>query len=121
MAYLILADHDGEFDRRELLGPVVIGRALDCDICIHDILLSRHHCRIEPFDDRWIISDLASRNGTRVGAETISRHMLSDGEVIRAGKIQIYFKADIFVQPPTEPARSDTRPADPIDASAGTV
>ena len=120
MAYLILLDRNGEFDRRELREPLVIGRALDCQISVRDILLSRHHCKLEPFDNRWIVTDLASRNGTRIGNETISRHVLRNGDLIRIGKIQIYFKAGDFLQPPTQP-RTQTRPLDPIDASAGTV
>jgi pSer/pThr/pTyr-binding forkhead associated (FHA) protein len=122
MAYLILSDRDGEFDRRELREPRVIGRALDCDICVRDILLSRRHCRFEPMGDRWIVADLNSRNGTRAGKEMITRHVLSDGEVIRVGKMQICFKAGPFIPPPSnESPQHEVRPADPLEASAGTV
>jgi predicted component of type VI protein secretion system len=127
MPYLTLSDKNGEFDRRELLEgqTVVIGRAVDCDISVRDIMLSRKHCRIGPFDDgRWIISDLGSKNGTRVGDETITRHILSDGELIRVGKIQMTFHAGAFVPPPAGARRSrerEARPTDPHEALAGTV
>lgn len=123
MAYLILADRDGEFDRRELRGPTIVGRALDCSICVRDILLSRRHCQFERFQDRWVVSDLGSKNGTRVGTETITRHILNDGDVVRLGKIQIAFHAGKFVPPPKDQPqrRRDVRPSDPTEALSGTV
>lgn len=122
MAYLILADRQGEFDRRELRQAVVIGRALDCDICVRDILLSRKHCRVEPYQDRWVIEDLGSKNGTRVGSEAITRHILSDGDVLRIGKTQVSFHAGAFVPAPTnQPRRRENRAADPKEALSGTV
>jgi pSer/pThr/pTyr-binding forkhead associated (FHA) protein len=133
MAYLILADRNGEFDRRELRAgeSLVIGRALECDVCIRDILLSRKHCRIEPFDAaapageaRWLVTDLQSKNGTFVGGseEAVTRHALIDGEVIRIGKSQICFHASPFVPPaPGQHQRRDVRPADPNEAMQGTV
>ncbi|HEY7091216.1 MAG TPA: FHA domain-containing protein [Tepidisphaeraceae bacterium] len=123
MPYLILADKKGEFDRRELRGRdvLVIGRAFDCDVCIRDIMLSRRHCRIEPFHDRWIVIDLGSKNGTHVGREAITRHVLRDGEVIRIGRTQICFRGGAFVPARSETPRRDVRPVDPIEALAGTV
>ncbi len=122
MAYLILADRSGELDRHELRDSVVIGRALDCDLCVRDTLLSRRHCRIEPFHDRWIVEDLLSRNGTEVDGEEITRYVLSDGDVIRIGRTELYFFAGPFVPPPPAAApRSNVRPSDPIEAMAGTV
>jgi pSer/pThr/pTyr-binding forkhead associated (FHA) protein len=123
MPYLILADRKGEFDRRDLAsGPVIIGRALDCDVCVKDILLSRRHCRVEPFDDRYVVTDLGSKNGTRVGSEMVTRHILSDGDVFRIGKIQVSFHAGEFVPAPKGSTRPrDVRPADPNEALSGTV
>jgi predicted component of type VI protein secretion system len=108
-------------DRRDLREPLVIGRALDCDVCIRDIMLSRHHCRIERFDDRWIVEDLGSKNGTKLDGESITRHVLRDGEVIRIGRSQICFHAGPFMPLRSDAPRRDVRPADPIDALAGTV
>src|SRR6185436_4817193 len=123
MAYVILSDREGEFDRRELRGVTVIGRALDCSICVRDILLSRKHCQIERFQERWVIADCGSKNGTRVGYEPITRHILSDGDVIRIGKIQVSFHAGPFVPAPKDQPqrRRDVRPSDPNEALSGTV
>lgn len=122
MSYLILADKNGEFDRRDLLEPMTIGRAMDCNIVVRDILLSRKHCRVEPFNGRWVISDLGSKNGTRIGNEVITRHVLSDGDVIRMGKTQLCFREGPYVPPPKDsPKRRDSRPMDPKEALEGTV
>jgi predicted component of type VI protein secretion system len=121
MAYLILSDRRGEFDRRDLREPLVIGRALDCDICIRDILLSRRHCRIERFHDRWIVVDLESKNGTKLDGDNVTRHVLRDGDVVRIGRSQVSFHAGAFVPMRSNTPRRDERPADPIEALAGTV
>jgi hypothetical protein len=121
MPYLILCDRNGEFARRELIEPAIVGRALDCDLCIRDILLSRRHCKFEPFGERWLVSDLNSRNGTRIARENITRHVLIDGETIRVGKTRICFKAGAFIPPPKTPPPRRVRPLDPIEAAAGTV
>lgn len=123
MAYLILADKHSEFDRRELSGPTVIGRAVDCDIPVRDILLSRRHCRLDPLGDRWVVADLGSKNGTRVDGKPVEKHVLRDGEVIRAGNIRICFKAGAFepAPPDSDSRRREARPIDPIEALSGTV
>jgi predicted component of type VI protein secretion system len=78
MAYLILAIQGQEWDRREITGPVVLGRSADCDISIHDILLSRRHCRFTPMGGNWLVIDLASRNGTAVGEQRVGRAKAQD-------------------------------------------
>lgn len=121
MPYVILADKLGEFLRRELREATVIGRAVDCDIVVRDILLSRHHCRLEPFNGRWVAVDMGSKNGSRIGQEALTKHVLSDGDVLRMGKIQICFRDGPFVPAPQESKSRETRAEDPQEALAGTV
>lgn len=121
MPYVILADKLGEFLRRELRDATVIGRAVDCDIVVRDILLSRHHCRLEPFNGRWVAVDMGSKNGSRIGQEPLTKHVLSDGDVIRMGKVQICFRDGPFVPAPQESKSRETRAEDPQEALAGTV
>src|SRR5947209_6977680 len=48
MPYITVSASGEELDRRELTdAPIVIGRAPECQVSVHDILLSRRHCRIE--------------------------------------------------------------------------
>ena len=117
MAFIVVADKSQEVDRRELLGPLVIGRAPECDLPIRDILLSRRHCIIERLGESWVIADSASKNGTRVNGDLITRHVLRDGDVIRIGRTRIAFRGGMYIPAPKGEPRPHTRPADPIEAS----
>jgi predicted component of type VI protein secretion system len=123
MAYLIFIANGEEYDRRELKGgAITIGRAPDCDYSIHDIILSRHHCRIEKVDGRWTVTDLHSKNGTFLRGKQVQRHDLHDSDELRIGRTRLTFKAGAFVKsskPKKRPAI--TRAADPSEALAGTV
>jgi predicted component of type VI protein secretion system len=121
MAYIVVYHSDQESARRELKGAVIIGRSPECDLSIHDILLSRRHCRISPQGDTWIISDLGSKNGTRVGGDPAFEVKLCDGDVIRLGKTAIRFRSGAFVGPPGGKTPGIIRPADPFEALAGTI
>ena len=87
MAYLVFSSHKGEeIGRRRLEGPVTIGRSHECDVSLHDILLSRSHCRLERTRDGWVVTDLGSKNGTVIDGRPVTRHALRPGEVIRIGR-----------------------------------
>ena len=43
-----------------------IGRDAGCDLMIADMTVSRVHARLERTPDGWLLTDLASTNGTRV-------------------------------------------------------
>src|SRR5262249_1145718 len=114
MPYIVLAEKDREIDRRELTGPIVLGRSPECDISVRDILLSRRLCALEPFGSYWVIADLGSKNGTWLKGHRISRHVLAEGEVLRMGKIQLCFRAGAFIPaPPSEAKPAGARAADP--------
>jgi predicted component of type VI protein secretion system len=122
MAYLIFSTDGQEWDRRELSRPTVLGRSADCDISVHDILLSRRHCRFTPIDGQWLLIDLASRNGTRVANQPVEQHRLKTGDKIHVGKSCLTFIDDAFI-PTARPARPVKPPAlsRPEDSLAGTV
>jgi hypothetical protein len=124
MPYLIFTANGEEFDRRELDGPAVLGRAPDCTITIPDIMLSRHHCRIEPADNGrdWRIVDLHSKNGTHLRGRAIDSYMLRDADELRIGRTRLTFMAADYVPPPSHVRRRGViRPSDPAEALAGTV
>lgn len=121
MAYLIIYHKDQEVARHELTDAATLGRSPDCELSVHDILLSRRHCRIEPEGQDWVILDLGSKNGTRIGGDPVFRRTLVDGDVIRMGKTAVRFRTGPFV-PSSSPKPSEfKRPADPFEALAGTV
>jgi pSer/pThr/pTyr-binding forkhead associated (FHA) protein len=123
MAYVILSNTERELSRVELRkSPVVIGRATDCEISVHDILLSRRHCRLTPTTDGWLVIDLGSRNGTSVGGHKIEQRRLKDGDVVVLGKTQVTFRAAQFIPGPKLNQRPATpMPADPGETVSGTV
>lgn len=64
---------------------IVIGRAGDCDLQIPDSSISGHHCELQYDGSLWWVTDLKSRNGTRVNGGPITRRQLADGDVIALG------------------------------------
>ncbi len=72
-----------------------IGRDPNCLICFSDSFISARHARIF-WDDApaaWCIEDAGSRNGTQVNAATVTRVMLSVGDVITTGNVTIVVSA----------------------------
>jgi FHA domain len=123
MAYLIFSTDGREWDRRVLDGPAVLGRSSDCDISVHDIMLSRRHCRFTPVDGTWMVIDLGSRNGTVVEDRSVEERLLKTGDVVRVGKTKVTFRAEAFV-PAKEPSKRPALPPTPRgmdDTLAGTV
>jgi predicted component of type VI protein secretion system len=92
-----------EFD-----GPVTIGRqAAICDLVTPDPKVSRRHCRIEPVEHGWRLTDLSSSNGTWVDQKQVGELLLREGDQIRLGDTVLRF---------SEQAAAPKRPADPHGA-----
>ena len=71
----------------KLAGTTVIGRSVDCGICLDDEGVSREHARVEKDGQGNVwIADLGSTNGTYLlDGRRIERHVLQDGDKIRVG------------------------------------
>ncbi len=108
-------------DRRPLTEPLCIGRSHDCGLTVHDILLSRKHCQIEPSEDGWWLNDLSSKNGTVIHGRKVHHHLLSDGDILRIGKTAVTFHEGDMPVVPEAPREKQTRPADPSGSLANTV
>jgi pSer/pThr/pTyr-binding forkhead associated (FHA) protein len=83
--------------RRELLGTsITIGRDPMNDVVIpDDTKVSRSHAELQFRDERWLVVDLQSRNGTLVNARRIRRHPLRDGDRIQCGdQVFVFFAGD---------------------------
>lgn len=63
-------------------GANVIGRAPNCDIKILNPSISKEHATIEIYDNKVIVSDAGSRNGTFVNGVQIKKHRLQPGDKI---------------------------------------
>lgn len=74
---------------------VTIGRALDNDLRLQSSRVSRHHSRLETTEgEAWII-DLGSANGTLVNGERVARRLVSVGDVISVGGVEIVVEPEV--------------------------
>lgn len=78
-------------------GKMVIGRATSkatWDIALQDRAISRPHAQVERQDDRFVLTDLESANGTQLNGEMIAEPTaLQDGDVIVLGETTLLFRA----------------------------
>lgn len=66
---------------------VTIGRGANNDIVISDPATSRTHCQIRREEDKYVIQDANSANGTYINDERIALpYVLRDGDEIRLGE-----------------------------------
>lgn len=106
MAKLLL-QFEGRTLREFPLGaePVTIGRALDNTIQIDNLAVSSFHARVQFHEDRLVLEDLDSLNGTFVNGQRVRRATLRHGDSIQIGKHALLL----------DEAGADQRPA-PLDA-----
>jgi predicted component of type VI protein secretion system len=82
----------GKSAGKELAIPVshfLIGRAKDCHMRPKSDSISRNHCAILTSDDKVVVRDLNSRNGTFVNSERIEGDCeLKAGDRLKVGKLE---------------------------------
>jgi len=88
----------------------LIGRGAECSVHIDDEAASHKHCRIEQgADGSFTVSDLGSRNGTRLNGDAIKTQALKVGDVILIGTttiaVQALGSAEHPSTAPTEPLK----------------
>ena len=70
-----------------LAGGLEAGRDPDLSLSINDEQVSRHHARFTAFDDRAVVEDLDSTNGTYVNQRRITAPAeLRAGDKVKIGK-----------------------------------
>jgi uncharacterized protein YegL len=81
----------------ELAGraPLSIGRAKANEVVVNDLSVSSEHCRIRPEDGRFVLHDLKSTNGTFVNERRVTRHILSEGDILKIGETALMFRTDL--------------------------
>jgi ABC-type multidrug transport system ATPase subunit len=62
-----------------------IGRAVDNDLALDDLRVSRHHAEIVPSNGAFEVRDLGSSNGTFVNGHRISSEQVASGDFIGVG------------------------------------
>lgn len=86
-----------------------IGRAAENDIIIEDDAVSGQHAMIvvepgpaEGGASEYIIEDLGSTNHTFVNNKEVTRHTLTDGDIIRLGTTRLKFSTREYTPPQEE-------------------
>ena len=75
-----------------------IGRATDNDIVIQDVLASRHHAFLTRTPLGTEIRDAHSVNGTFVNGVRVGSAILSEGDVVTIGNVDLVFSHDTLVR-----------------------
>ena len=74
-------------------GLTSIGRSAENDIVIDSLLVSRSHARLECAGGRCAVEDLGSANGLFVNGRRVSRALLSPGDRLRLGDVELTYQA----------------------------
>jgi pSer/pThr/pTyr-binding forkhead associated (FHA) protein len=79
-------------------GAARIGRALDNDIVVHDVLASRYHAFLAPTPIGAEIRDANSINGTFVNGIRVGSALLSEGDVVTIGNVDLVYTGGALVR-----------------------
>ncbi len=77
---------------------VILGRALEADVRVNDIQVSRQHARVNTVFDaenqtvKYILADLHSRNGTFLNGDKVVQDVLQHGDKITIGEHILRFE-----------------------------
>jgi predicted component of type VI protein secretion system len=75
----------------QLRPPVTIGREEGNDVQLNDERVSRFHIKIQEDNERLVLTDLQSTNGTKVNGEDIKLRILRYGDIITIGRSLLRF------------------------------
>ena len=90
--WMLRTDEGAEapFTFRILPGSIkTIGRAPRADFIVDAALVSRLHCRLTAGESNVEVVDLESTNGTFVNDKRVSKAMLSIGDRLRVGRVEL--------------------------------
>lgn len=73
-------------------GPNSLGRSRENDIVVAHVSLSRQHARLDVEEDRVILVDLGSRNGSFVDGLQVQQCRLKNGDRIQLGDVELEFE-----------------------------
>jgi pSer/pThr/pTyr-binding forkhead associated (FHA) protein len=83
------ADRGQVYD--DLDPPITIGREEGNSVQLNDERISRFHLKIQEDQQKLVLTDLESTNGTRVNGEDIQLRILRFGDVISLGRSVLLF------------------------------
>jgi predicted component of type VI protein secretion system len=90
--YQVAADRD-----------TVIGRVLECDVCLADGRVSRRNTAISIGQSGFFVKDMGSANGTYLNGARTAEAQLKDGDKVRVGTTEMEFhQTERFEDAPTK-------------------
>ncbi|MEE6178477.1 ATP-binding cassette domain-containing protein [Mycobacterium sp. 050134] len=92
----LMPSRSGAFQKP--VGAQTIGRATDNDIVIQDVLASRHHAFMTQTPLGTEIRDAHSVNGTFVNGVRVGSALLTEGDVVTIGNVDLVFTRDTLVR-----------------------
>lgn len=91
LAYLITQDEKGE-NYPVTSATWRIGRSMDNEMTIDDNSISRRHAEIQrETNGQFVVYDRGSTNGVYVNNRKVSRHLLTEGDIIEIGDVFLRF------------------------------
>ncbi|OBG38834.1 ATP-binding cassette domain-containing protein [Mycobacterium sp. E3198] len=100
-------------------GAAWIGRSLDNDVVVHDVLASRHHAFLTATPLGTEIRDAHSINGTYVNGIRVGSAVLAEGDVVTIGNVDLVFTGGILVRGQEVAARTGGLEVREVDFSIG--
>lgn len=86
------ADRGRRFD--DLVTPLTIGREEGNSIQLNDERVSRFHLKVQEDQDKIVLTDLESTNGTKVNGEETQLHILRYGDIVHVGRSVLLFGSE---------------------------
>lgn len=94
-----------------ITGPVVIGRAAECDISVPADEMSRRHALVRPTPDGLSVEDLGSSNGTFVNNKRVQQGFLNPNDELRLDAVRfILIAPGAEMSPQPTPTRTPSVP-----------
>lgn len=86
------------------LGTLKVGRDPESDLIIAVASVSRHHCEIVNEENRLILRDKGSGNGTLVNGQKVQEQVLDAGDEIQIGPLAFAVEIEGALPKPAAPA-----------------
>ena len=90
-----------------LQAPITIGREEGNSVQLNDERISRFHIKIQEDQEKLVLTDLESTNGTRVNGEDTQLRILRFGDVVSVGRSVLLFGTRNQIASRLEELRSD--------------
>jgi hypothetical protein len=86
-------------------GTALVGRSSKAQVRIEDGSVSAKHAEVNLTPEGYEVTDLESRNGTRINDKDVTKGKLANGDQVTFGKIVCVFEMDDAAAPAAAPAQ----------------